>query len=420
MVDKQHRPAPERLRIALLSQVGSQMFRIAVSICLAGWTARYLGPADLGKLSYVSALVGVLSPLGSLGVKGSLAVLLCEQPPQPGLVATALWIEVVGTGVIALVLAPLAWASGEPVLAGLMGLAVIANLFNSAEVFEVELLNRGLGSRLAKAGFVQTLTGAGLSVVALLSQAPLLVFGAVQTMAVAVWAILLTAAGHGGQLRRLLGDASWTAAVALIRRGWPLLLAGLSVMVYMKSDQVMLAWLRGPEEVGQYSVAARAAESLYFLPVVLAGTFLPQLAKGTGRFNTDPALRALYRTAWMLGMAMALSTSLVLPEFVPLVFGSHYEPAKRALFWLGPAAFAVATGCASGAWLNVQSHTNLIAARSVIGAGANIILNLILIPGEGAQGAAIATSLSYLASVYCIGACGRPILANALRLLAPI
>jgi len=41
-------------------------------------------------------------------------------------------------------------------------------------------------------------------------------------------------------------------------------------MLYMKSDQVMLEWLRGPEDVGQYSVAVRVAESLYFLPVVLS------------------------------------------------------------------------------------------------------------------------------------------------------
>ena len=33
----------------------------------------------------------------------------------------------------------------------------------------------------------------------------------------------------------------------------------------MKSDQVMLEWLKGSEDLGQYSVAVKLSESLYFL-----------------------------------------------------------------------------------------------------------------------------------------------------------
>jgi len=411
---------PERLRTSLISQVGSQVFRLAVSIGIGGWTARYLGPEKLGTLSYVAALVGVLSPLGSLGMKSSLAILLCEEPPRPGLVATAFWIELLGTAVIALVLVPFAWAARDPVLAGLMGLAVLGNLFSSAEVFEVELLNRQQGSKVARAGLVQTSAGAALTALVLLSQAPLLAFGAVQSIAVAARAVVLANYSRIGNFWRFLLEASWPTALLLMSRGWPLLLSGLSVMIYMKSDQVMLEWLRGSEDVGQYSVAVRVAESLYFLPVVLASTFMPRIARGTGVFQTDRALRCLYQSAWLLGIGMAAATILILPALIPWIFGNQFKPAQDVLAWLGPAAFAVSTGSASGAWLNTHNHTALVAVRSVTGAVVNIGLNLALIPDQGASGAAIATSASYIVSVYCVGAASKPVLQNLWRTLAPI
>jgi len=410
---------PDRLRHSLLSQGGAQVFKLLVSIGIGGWTARYLGPQNLGTLSYVAALVGLLSPLGSLGVKGSLRAMLCEEPPLPGLLGSALLIELIGTLVLAVVLIPFAWAAKDPVVVGLIGLAVVGNLLGSSEIFEVELLNRQRGTQLARLGAIQTVAGALLSVLALLAQAPLLVFGGLPVIQAGIRGWLLAAAVQAARPLQLLKQATWETSPVLIKRGWPLLLSGLSVMLYMKSDQVMLEWLRGPEDVGQYSVAVRVTESLYFLPVVLANTFLPRIGRGSGQFESDPGLRQLYRSAWFLGLGMALTSMLLLPPLVPLVFGEEFLPAQTALVWLGPAAFAVATGCASGAWLNTQGNQKLIAQRSAIGALLNIVLNLLLIPRMGFTGAALATSVSYLASVYLVGILRREILANLVNLIFP-
>ncbi|MGC5195559.1 flippase [Aphanothece microscopica] len=400
--------------------MGSQVFRLAVSIGIGGWTARYLGPEQLGTLSYVAALVGVLSPLGSLGVKGSLAILLCEEPPRPGLVATAFWIELVGTAVIALVLVPFAWAARDPVLAGLMGLAVLGNLFSSAEVFEVELLNRQQGTRVAKARLAETVAGAGASIVALLSRAPLVAFGGVQTVAMVAQAVVLTGFANGYRLSTTLREVSWPTAHVLLKRGWPLLLAGLSVMLYVKSDQVMLEWLRGPEDVGQYSVAVKAAESLYFLPVILTATFLPRIGRGSGDFHTSSALRRLYRSAWTLGVGMALTTSEVLSPLIPVVFGSEFHAAQDAMIWLGLASFAVSTGTASSSWLQRAGLEKVSAARTAAGCVANILLNLTLIPRYGFHGAAIATCISYgLATFAVMAVWSEETRANVLKLAFP-
>ena len=246
---------PDRLLQSLLSPGGVKIFTLFVALGIGGWTARYLGPQQLGNLSYVAALVGLLGPLGNLGVKGSLSAMLCEEHPLPGLLGSALLIELIGTLVVALVTIPYAWVARDPVIIGLFVLAIVGNLISSSEVFEVELLNRHRGTQLARIGIIETVAGAGLSVLALTAQSPLLVFGGLPVIKNAFRGWLLATSVKATIPAHLFQQASWTTSLALVRRGFPLLLAGISVAIYMKSDQVMLEWLRGPEDVGQYSVA---------------------------------------------------------------------------------------------------------------------------------------------------------------------
>lgn len=415
--------SPDRLRHSLLSQGSAQVLKLLVSIGIGGWMARYLGPENLGTLSYVAALVGLLGPLGNLGVKGSLSAMLCDERPLPGLLGSALLIELIGTLVIAVVLIPFAWAAKDPVLVGLIGLAVLGNLFGSSEVFEVELLNHQRGTQLGRVGTIQTVAGAGFSILALIAQMPLLVFGVLPVLQAVIRAWLLAASVKVTNLLQLLKQASWPTSRILIRRGWPLLISGLSAMLYMKSDQVMLEWLRGPAEVGQYSVAMRVAESLYFLPVVLANTFLPRIGQDSGSFETDPGLRQLYRMAWLLGVWMVALTAFVLPSFTTFVFGEQYRDSIIALKFLAPCGFAVATGVASTTWLNRRGGRLLkvIPLRTSAAMILNIVLNLWLIPSMGIAGAALATSASYYFATFLVMlGFSAETRQNALSLLAPL
>jgi len=412
----------DRLRKSLLTQIASKLFSLVVAIGIGGWTARYLGPSALGTLSYAGALVGLLGPLGNLGVKGSLSALLCVNPPLPGLLGTALCIELVGTALLALALVPVALLAKDPVIPALLGLAVLANLFNSAEVFEAELFNRHRGSQVGVADFTQTLIGSVASSVALLLQAPLLLFGALPAFQSLVRSCSLYRAVGSKSLLGLLASARWPAARQLIERGWPLMLSGFAIMIYMKSDLVMLQWLRSSEEVGKYSVAVRVAESLYFLPVVLSQTFLPSLTVKSGplsgQIDSDVWLR-LCQLSCMLGLAMTIGTVIPLARLLPLVFGNQFKDSVVALQLLSPAAIAVSAGCVSGALLNLQDRRGVLVCRTVIGAGANIILNCVLIPNHGIAGAAAATTLSQFIAAYALGLLQNETRQSHLMLLCP-
>ena len=386
----------DRLRKSLLSQIGSKLFSLAVAIGIGGWTARYLGPSALGILSYVSAIVGLLGPLGNLGVRGSLSALLCSNSPLPGLLGTALCIELVGTVLVALVLVPVALLAKDPVIPALLGLAVLANLFNSAEVFEAELLNRHRGSRIGLADFTQMLFKTAASSAALLLRGPLLLFGALPVFQSLARGWILYQSSESSTLLGLLASARWPTARKLIERGLPIMLSGLSVMIYSKSDLIMLRLFTSTEDVGLYSVAVQVIESMYFLPMIIRETFLPRLAQSGSDAGANQPLKQLFRLTWILGISMSALSFFVLPSLLTVVFGSQYAASSSALKWLAPSAFAVSLNCAMGAWLIAQGFLGLLPQRSLFGAIINILLNLLFIPRIGIYGAALATSISYI------------------------
>ena len=419
MLNKTEELNSDRLRYSLLSQGSAQIFKLVILTAIGGWTARYLGPYQLGTLSYVTALVGLFSPLGNFSVRGSLGSLLCREYPPPGLIGSALLLELIGTVVLAIVMVPFAFSADDPVVAKLIVIAVLGNLVASAEVFEVELLNLQLGTKIANIEWKQTVFGALASVSALLLESPLILFGSINTFQFAIRSWLLAKAVNAKNIVLLLKESRLKTLRLLLRYSCPLLLANLSMMVYMKSDQVMLEYLSGSEEVGLYSVAARVSESLYFIPIFLSHTYLPRIGRGPGNYQLDLNLRRFYQLAWFIGIAMTFASAIFFAPLVPIVFGEKFSQSSAALIWLSPSAFAASAGFASNAWLNTQGHQKLIAKKSILGATSNILLNFILIPRMGFIGAALATSISQFISTYMIGLFTKETASNFKYLLFP-
>jgi polysaccharide transporter, PST family len=388
----------DRLKHSLVGQGLERGVRLLSGMVVGGIVARYLGPSQLGKLAYVSALVGILGPIGSLGLTNGLIPVFIEDR-RPELVSTALVGQVIGTGCLMLLLIPFWWTTEDSTIRALLGIAVIGNLFGSAEIFEKYLLAIQRGTQIAKVNSWQNLIGSSMMLLAVVGKGSLLLFGCINAAKQGLIGLLLY---HRFRVEGGALQWGWKARelIQLLRRGFPLLLAGLSIMIYMKSDQVMLGWLKGSEAVGQYSVAVTVAESIYFLPVVLATTYLPKLLGLKDQKIVQT--RKLYRLAWVMGVGLMLASMTVLPLLLRVVYGEQYIASIPMLIALGPAAFAVATGCASGAWLQAQGLEWIATLRTTIGAAANIILNLFLIPVYGGLGAGIATSISYFISVFLI------------------
>lgn len=191
-------------------------------------------------------------------------------------------------------------------------------------------------------------------------------------------------------------------AKTLLQDSWPLMLSGVAIMIYMKIDQIMLGQMVGDEAVGIYSAAVRVAEVWYFVPMAIAATVFPAIleAKNHSESLYLTRLQRLYDMMVIISVAIALPMTFSATPVVVFLFGDDYRGSGDVLALYIWASVFVFLGVTNGNWYLAEGLQNLALKRTLLGGGANIGLNLVLIPLSGATGAAVATIVSHAVAGY--------------------
>ncbi|MES1168032.1 MAG: polysaccharide biosynthesis C-terminal domain-containing protein, partial [Oleiharenicola lentus] len=192
-------------------------------------------------------------------------------------------------------------------------------------------------------------------------------------------------------------DPARILAGALLREAWPLMLTSLAVIVYMKIDEVMLRQMAGPAAVGVYAAAVRISELWYFVPVALASSVLPALLRTRERdaVHYRARLQQFFDLNAGLAYGSAIPLALASGWITRLAYGEAFAAAGPVLAVHIWASLFVFLGVARGQWLVNEGHTRFYFLATLAGAVTNIGLNLVLIPRQGALGAAWATLIAY-------------------------
>jgi O-antigen/teichoic acid export membrane protein len=219
-------------------------------------------------------------------------------------------------------------------------------------------------------------------------------------MALRLIATTMTFFIGGRLLQRALPDAVRDApptyqTAAWLRSALPLLLvAGLGV-ISSRTDTLMLGAIRGVEAVGIYNVAARAADFVTFF--LAANTPLGPTIAGLYATGDTKLFQNLVTRSARLTSLMALPVAvgfIVFGRWYLSLFGADFIHAHGALALLSAAQLInVAMGPVS-LLLVMTGHERDAVMALVISAISNVILNGVLIPQWGLEGAAAATASS--------------------------
>jgi len=174
----------------------------------------------------------------------------------------------------------------------------------------------------------------------------------------------------------------------------PLGLSSIFVLLYYRTDSIMIEAFEGELVTGQYGIAFRITEAMVLLPYIVTSVLLPRLSAlhdSDGRqFNK------MFRKG-MLGMgAAALLASLAVyalaPVIIPLIDSSIEAVPAIALLRILVIAFALsAVNQMMITHLTATNRQNVLAGILAFAAAFNIGLNFFLIPSWSAPGAAVAT-----------------------------
>jgi O-antigen/teichoic acid export membrane protein len=186
-------------------------------------------------------------------------------------------------------------------------------------------------------------------------------------------------------------------AGTLLHESLPLLLNGLIISVLFKSDGLILQAVKGNFELGVYNSAYKFIDALLIIPSTLTMALFP-LFSSYGTEAKDSLLRAYkegLRLLMVIAWPVSAGTVFVAYDLIGALGGTEFLPggaiALQILIWFLP--FSYINGLTQYVLIAINRQRSITWAV-VIGAVANVGLNLVLIPLFGYSGAAALTILT--------------------------
>jgi PST family polysaccharide transporter len=393
-------------------QVTDKIIRLGLGLVVSAWVARYLGPADFGLLNFGIAFVAIFTPFADGGLQAIAVRELIRRPTDEAtIIASGIALRLIGAVVaVAISVACVAMLRPDAAQAHLVVLIVALSLFpQSWDLIDFAYQARMRPRPIVIIRVTSLLVFSIAKIVLILIDAPVLSFAWVIVGEAALSALLMWLLSSVRSRSFRIRDARWMQMKTLITMSWPMAISGLSVMLYMRIDQVMLGKLVGDHAVGAFSAAVRISECWYFVPMAIMASVAPALTEAHQRSPEEylRKLSAISSLMWLLGIGVAAVLSLTANPVIALLFGPDYSEAGVVLAIHAWAGVFVCQGLASGPWFVNAGMLRLRMVNTVVGAICNVLLNLTLIPHMGVTGAAVATLVSYCVAGILMNAATR-------------
>lgn len=387
--------AGRRLTINTTALIGAQAAVRLASLAVVLLIGRLLGPEGLGLYALAGAVASLAVVPADAGIdtvtirrmaagRSAAPYLGALLPLRLGLAALA--VAAAGAGVLAL---------GYPAAAA--GLAIAYTVGSSLEILAGSLRAalRAAETMVAEAALV--VAGQGLR--ALLVAAALAaglglagIGGAIVLAALGSLALaLLVVARRHGLPRPRLDRPLWraTALETAPVAAWLLL-----IQIGSRSDAIIIGLTWPTAEVGGFHAAAGVLSGLNIAVAMALAALYPPLVRALAGGEE--------RRAWRLAepiLAGGLAVTLVIAILAPLVIdpvlaillGERFAGAGPPLLILRWALPALVVSGVGGVLLRADRQDHPLAWLALIGAVTSLVLNLLLIPAQGALGAATST-----------------------------
>jgi O-antigen/teichoic acid export membrane protein len=184
---------------------------------------------------------------------------------------------------------------------------------------------------------------------------------------------------------------------SLLAQTFPFAVLGLVMTLYSRLDAVMLVNMLpdGIFQAGQYAAGYRLLDAFATVPLLLSGMLLPLFSRQIYQSEkTAPLARftglLLLGSGWLLGLMAYFHHEAILR----LMYTHNSAEQDRLFVWLMWTYLPIAGIFVFGSLLTAAGKLKLLNWLAVGGLILNVSLNLVLIPSEGAVGAAIATFIT--------------------------
>jgi len=303
--------------------LGDKALRLGLGLLVGAWVARYLGPSQFGEFSYVLAFVAFFQTISQLGLNGiAIRDMARDRKASPLILGTVFRLRFI-TGFFCWVGAIISMALLRPgdtdtlILTAIVAGSVV---FQAADTVDLWFQSQTQSKRTVMAKTFAYLLNSIFKVALILAKAPLLYFAVAGLVEFALAAISLYVSYRVYPAPfRWKWDLDW--GKRLLKESWPYLLSSLAIMIYMRTDQIMLREMLGTHELGIFSAALPLSTTWYFIPMIISQSVGPSIAKKkeSDLAGYERAINRLFSMIWWIMLPLSAGIGLLSVPIVHLL-----------------------------------------------------------------------------------------------------
>lgn len=381
-----------------------QFLKMFSGIFVGIYMARYLGPEKFGVLSYIMALSAFFITIARMGMDSVLVRELTKQPERKEqLLGTAFWMMMPIALLCYTILLVITAITNESLEIKIFTLIIGTSiLFTPSLLFDYLYQSEIRAKRSTYAKVFTLFITSILKLLLIFQGSDFFWFVIVTVLDQAILAIFLFVSFIATHKFNFINKFSISYAKELSSSVWPVILASLAVLIYMRIDQIMIREMLGLEEVGLYSAASKLLGAWIVVPYTVSISLLPAIVKlkHNNHINYEKCLAQLFGATIWLCIMVSLFITFFGEYLIALTFGDSYRESALVAILLMWSSVFVSMGSISARYFTVEKMERKIAFRTVFSACINVVLNFFLIPIYGIKGAAIATLITNFISSY--------------------
>lgn len=380
--------------------IAEQMVQMVISLILGVLTAQYLGPSNYGVINYCAAFVAFFNSVCSLGLEGVIIKEMVNNRENEG--------QIVGTGIVMRLSASvvsticilallLCLNPGNQLVLRVAFLQSLVIIFHAFDLIDFWFQSYLRSKYVAIVKSVSYVVVAAYKAYILITQKSVEWFAFSTSFDFLLIAVMLLVAYHFNGGKQL--GFSMEIAKNLICQSYHFILSGLIITVYTQMDKIMIQQMLGETEVGLYSAALTICNYWVLIPTAMINSMRPSIMEQKKQGNEMlylKKIRQLYAVLIWCGICVSIFVSLFSHWIISILYKDVYAPAAATLsiaIWY--TTFST-LGIARGIWLVCENKNKYVKKCVFWGMVINLILNYLLIPVWGINGAAVATLVTQI------------------------
>lgn len=392
--------------------IGCRILQSGLALVVTILSARFLGPNGYGLINYAASLVAFFVPVMQLGLNSTLVREIISDPDHEG--------ETMGTALAMTFASSIACVLGIACVSGFLNqgetettlvcvLYSLLLLFQSLEMiqywFQAKLLSKYTSLTILAAYIVVS----AYRIFLLITDCSIYWYAISQAIDFGIIAMVLLVLFRRISGRKL--SVSLKRASDMLGRSKHYILSAMMITVFAQTDRIMLKLMLNEEAVGYYSAAVSCATLTAFVFVAIIDSARPTILEGKQKSDDvfHQRMKILYAVIILLALFQSAVITVFAKPIVLVMYGKEYTTAINALrivVWFSTFSYL---GAVRDIWILAEKKQRYLWIINLSGAAANVVLNAVLIPVYGVNGAAIASLVTQIFTNVIMGWIIRPI-----------